>query len=384
MSVELRLQGIGKNFAPGRRVLDDITFTAEPGEYLALMGPSGCGKTTLLRIIAGLETPGEGDIHIGGARANQTPSHRRGVAMMFQRPALVPRRSVRQNLRWAWTLSEPWRHLFGDRAHAARLLDIARMLGLENDLDRPVHQLSGGQQQRVALGRCLLRQAKICLLDEPLGHLDAPLRTELRRQMRSVLRQANLTAIHVTHDPEEACAVGDRVAVMQDGRIVQIDSPAALLRKPGNRFVAEIINQPLGGLNVIAGSISREGMDTFFECAFGRWPISVLQVTALHAALFAATHGGRFPVSLGIAARAVRASSERCLDPERIALALRVVDLEITPAGAWIIASADDNRGQWVGQSDGERFSSGQNVTLSFSMQDAYWFDHATGRTLCP
>jgi ABC-type sugar transport system ATPase subunit len=384
MSVELHLEEIGKTFAPARQVLEQITFTVGPGECLALIGPSGCGKTTLLRLIAGLEQPTEGEIRIGGQCVNLVPSHQREVAMMFQRPALVPQRSVRQNLRWAWGLREPWAHLFGDGERAGELLDVARMLDLEKDLDRPVQQLSGGQQQRVALGRCLLRQAKICLLDEPLGHLDAPLRTDLRRQMRAALRQQGLTTIHVTHDPEEACAVGDRVAVMQGGRIAQIDAPAALLRMPKNRFVAEIIHQPFGGLNVLAGAISREGMNTFFDCAFGRWPVSALKITALHEALFQCenlpANTGKVHVLLGVAARAVRSSTERCLDEELIQLSFPVLEQEITPAGTWIVGG--DARGRWIGQSAGERFSRGQGMAMTFSMQQAYWFDHATGRTL--
>jgi ABC-type sugar transport system ATPase subunit len=378
--VELHLEEIGKSFAPPLKVLDQITFTALPGECLALMGPSGCGKTTLLRLIAGLDEPSEGEIRIGGQPVNQLPGHRRGVAMMFQRPALVPQRSVRQNLRWAWSLRTPWAHLFGDGKRAGELLEVARMLELDKDLDRPVQQLSGGQQQRVALGRCLLRQAKICLLDEPLGHLDAPLRTDLRRQMRAALRHQGLTAIHVTHDAEEACAVGDRVAVMQGGRIVQIDAPAQLLRMPGNRFVAEIIHQPFGGLNVLTGEISREGLDTYFDCAFGRWPVSAVQVSALHDALIQSADPAKLRVTLGIPARAVQCSSQRCLDNELISLSLRTQQFEATPAGTWVIAS--NQRGTWIGQSASERFSRGQDATMTFSMQDAYWFDHTTGRTL--
>ncbi len=382
MSVELHLEEIGKTFAPARQVLHQITFTARAGECLALIGPSGCGKTTLLRLIAGLEQLSEGEIRLGGRCVNLVPSHRREVAMMFQRPALVPQRTVRQNLRWAWSLRESWAHLFGDGKHAGELLAVARMLDLERDLDRPVQQLSGGQQQRVALGRCLLRKAKICLLDEPLGHLDAPLRTDLRRQMRAALRQQGLTTIHVTHDPEEACAVGDRVAVMQGGRIVQIDAPAALLRMPKNRFVAEIIHQPFGGLNVLSGEISREGMDTFFDCAFGRWPVSALKVTELHEMFFQCENpnAAKIHVALGIAARAVRCSTERCLDEELIHLAVPVLEQEVTPAGTWIVGG--DARGRWIGQAANERFSRGQGMTMTFSMQQAYWFDHATGRTL--
>jgi ABC-type sugar transport system ATPase subunit len=388
MTVELCLEEIGKTFPAGVRALDQVTFTVAPGECLALMGRSGCGKTTLLRIIAGLDTATEGEMRIAGARINEVPSQRRGVAMLFQRPALAPSQTVRQNLRWAWSLREPFawvRRLLGrEPEREAELGRVAAMLDLEADLERPVQQLSGGQQQRVALGRCLLRQAKICLLDEPLGQLDAPLRADLRRQMRAALRAQGLTTIHVTHDPEEACAVGDRVAVMQAGRIVQIDTPVGLLHMPGSRFVAEVVHQPFGGLNVLAGEISREGMDTYFECTFGRWPVSALKIAALHEKLYqcenSSSNGGKVHVMLGIAARAVRSSSERCLDTELIQLTLPVLAQECTPGGTWIVAG--DARGRWIGQSAGERFSLGQSVTMTFSTDQAYWFDHATGRTL--
>ena len=152
---------------------------------------------------------------------------------------------------------------------------------------------------------------------------------------------------------------------------------------PKNRFVAEIIHQPFGGLNVLSGQISRDGLDTFFDCPFGRWPVSALQVSALHDALFECetpANAGKIHVTLGIAARAVRSSSERCHDAELIRLSLPVLDQEVTPAGTWIIGG--DERGRWIGQSAGERFSRGQDVTMTFSMQHAHWFDHATGRTL--
>ena len=234
---ELRLDHIGKRFQPARQVLQDVSFTVPAGECLALVGPSGCGKTTLLRIIAGLEQPTTGSVHIDGQSVNHIPCHLRDVALMFQRPALVPNRTVRQNLRWAWSLRDPLSFLRStSEPREQELLRIARLLDLEGDLDRPIQQLSGGQQQRVALGRCLLRRAKICLLDEPLGHLDAPLRSELRRQIRMLAKELHVTLIHVTHDPDEALAVGDRVAVMHEGRIVQIDEPEQLLRASGQSF----------------------------------------------------------------------------------------------------------------------------------------------------
>ena len=245
---ELRFDHIDKTYPPARHVLENISLTVAAGECLALLGPSGCGKTTLLRIIAGLEHPTAGAVFIGDQNVTHLPSHLRDVAMLFQQPALVPTQSARHSLSWAWTLRKTWglwRRT--SNARAAELDHVARLLGLEHDLDRPVQELSGGEQQRVALGRCLLRRAPICLLDEPLAHLDAPLRVDLRRQIRALAREQSMTLIHVTHDPDEALTVGDRVAVMQEGRIVQLDEPSALARLPRNRYVAELTCRQQGG-----------------------------------------------------------------------------------------------------------------------------------------
>src|SRR5262249_41990404 len=218
-------------------------------------------------------------------------------------------------LRLAWTLRQSWRLFFGtDRRRDEELLRVARVLDLERDLDRPLQQLSGGQQQRVALGRCLLRQAKIWLLDEPLGHLDAPLRTDLRRQMRSLAQELCVTTIHVSHDPEEAFSVGERVAIMQQGLIVQADAPAQIYRFPMSRFVAELVHQGNGGVNLLGGRLGRDGIDTYFENAFGRWPISAQILHHLRESLFRGknSHASeeKSHIMMGIAAREVRCGGE--------------------------------------------------------------------------
>jgi ABC-type sugar transport system ATPase subunit len=376
--LDLRLDHIGKTFPPSRHVLEDITLTVGAGECLALLGPSGCGKTTLLRIIAGLEQPSSGDVVLGGQDVKQMPSHRRNVAMLFQRPALVPTQTVRRSLRWSWTLREPWalwRRPSDPREQ--ELERVARLLELERDLERPVQELSGGQQQRVALGRCLLRKAPICLLDEPLGHLDAPLRVELRRQIRALARAQAVTLIHVTHDPEEALAVGDRVAVINEGRIVQIDEPAVLLRSPRNRCIAELVHQHQGGLNLLAGTITREGDRAFFDSAFGRWPIP----EALTFGNYKNFHPepGKFHIILGIAACDVRCDAEHPRQTGEIRLTMPVLQRECSSAGTWIIAG--DGRSRWIGR--GQGFEQGNEVTMSFSMERGYWFDGITGQTLC-
>ena len=385
VAVELYLEEIGKTYSPAARALAAVTLRVTPGEWLALVGPSGCGKTTLLRVIAGLEPPSSGQIIIDGQCVNDVPCHERGVAMLVQRPALIPQQTVRHNLRWAWTLRQSWRLLFGtDRRRDEELVRVARVLDLERDLDRPIQQLSGGQQQRVALGRCLLRQAKLCLLDEPLGHLDAPLRTELRRQIRSLAQELRVTTIHVTHDPEEAFSAGDRVAIMQQGLIVQADAPAEIRHFPMSRFVTELVHQGNGGMNLLGGRICPDGIDTFFENAFGRWPISSQILHNLRESLFQGENShageGKVHIMMGIAASEVRGGGELGGD-EDVRFALPVQQQEHSAAGNWLIAA--DARGRWIGRAaSDERFHRGQVVMMAFSMARAFWFDNVTGRTL--
>ncbi|MBI3822784.1 MAG: ABC transporter ATP-binding protein [Planctomycetes bacterium] len=383
--IELRLEEIGKSYAPGAAALADVSLTVAPGECLAIVGPSGCGKTTLLRVIAGLETPSAGRIFLDGRCVNEVPSHQRDIAMLFQRPALIPQQTVRQNLRWAWTLQAPLRLFRSDHLHDEELTRVARLLDLESILDRPISQLSGGQQQRVALGRCLLRQAKLLLLDEPLGHLDAPLRSDLRRQIRLLVKERGITGLHVTHDPEEAFSVGDRVAVIQAGRLVQIDAPARIRRAPANRFVAELSHHQTGGVNVLEGVVTRHDMDTFFETALGRWPMSVQIVAQLRESLCQGENfhagEGKVAIIIGVAVEDVRCSTAPDAAPDDIRVMLPVLDVESGDDSNSVVAG--DSWRRWIGRAPlDERFDKGQSVTMTFSLGRAYWFDHTTGRTL--
>jgi len=217
-------------------VVRDLDLDTREGEFIALLGPSGCGKSTTLRLIAGLEAPTSGTIRIDERDITGLPSSKRGISMVFQSYALFPHLNVGQNITFGLSVrGEP------RRAQAQKLARVAALLGLEHLLDRRPAQLSGGQQQRVALGRALIAEAPICLLDEPLSNLDAKLRAEMRSEIRGLQRRLGITMIFVTHDQTEAMSMADRVALLNAGRVEQFDTPEMLYTRPANTFVARFI-----------------------------------------------------------------------------------------------------------------------------------------------
>ncbi len=242
---EVVFDKVSKAYPNGTLAVRDLSLRVAAGELVVLLGPSGCGKTTTLRLLAGLERPTGGSISIEGRDVTGAPPHQRDVAFVFQRPALYPHLSVADNLcfaerarRWApWG----WRN---DSALDARLAEVARSLGLGELLRRKPAELSGGQQQRVALGRALMREPAVFLLDEPFSGLDPPLRLEMRRELHLLQRSIRATMIHVTHDQEEAVALADRALVLDRGVVQQLDRPEALLQRPANRFVAGFLGWP--------------------------------------------------------------------------------------------------------------------------------------------
>ncbi len=227
-------------------VLKDVSLRIKPGEFFAFLGPSGCGKTTLLRLIAGFNRADRGDVLVGGEDVSNLPPWKRDVGMVFQSYALWPHMSVAQNV--AFGLEE--RKV--PKAEVVRRVQAALdLVGLGHLADRKPSQLSGGQQQRVAVARTIVVEPKVLLLDEPLSNLDAKMRIQVRRELRDLQQRLNLTTIFVTHDQEEANAICDRIAIMNDGVIQQIGTPVELYEKPANLFVANF----LGAANVIAGKI---------------------------------------------------------------------------------------------------------------------------------
>lgn len=232
--------------------VDDVSFALDDGHCAVVVGPSGCGKTTLLRLIAGLETPETGSILIGGRDVTHSAPAKRDVAMLFQDFALYPHMRIRRNLAFAATLGNESKDVI-----QARLEKIAALLGIEELLDRKPGELSGGQRQRAAVGRVLMRQPNIALYDEPLSNLDANLRVQLRAELKSLQRRFATTTIFVTHDQEEAMSLADLLIVMADGTIQQIGSPAEVYQNPANRFVAGFLGSP--AMNFVDGVLEHAG-----------------------------------------------------------------------------------------------------------------------------
>jgi sn-glycerol 3-phosphate transport system ATP-binding protein len=234
----IKLDHVCKNWGPMRAV-DDVSLTAEEGSLLVLLGPSGCGKSTTLRLIAGLEQLDGGTVAIGGTDVTHLTPAQRKISMVFQSYALFPHLSVAENI------------VFGLRVRRVsraerdqRLQRVAEIVGLEKLLERKPSQLSGGQRQRVALGRAIIAEARVCLMDEPLSNLDAKLRHEMRTEIRALQQRLGITMVYVTHDQTEAMTMADRVVLMRDGRVEQNGTPEQLYNRPATAFTARFIGTP--------------------------------------------------------------------------------------------------------------------------------------------
>lgn len=240
---KVRLQNITRKFG-NSTAIEEITFEVPDGEFWVLVGPSGCGKSTILRAIAGLESIAEGELYIGETLVNSIPARQRDVAMVFQNYALYPHMKVFDNLAFGLRMRNTDPATITKKVQA-----IAESLDLETLLDRKPAQLSGGQQQRVALGRAIIREPKVFLLDEPLSNLDARLRDETRGQLKQLHARLGITTIYVTHDQLEAMTLGDRIVILDRGRIQQIGSPEEIYAQPVNRMVATFLGSP--SMNIV-------------------------------------------------------------------------------------------------------------------------------------
>ena len=233
--------------------VDKLTLEIGDGEFMVLVGPSGCGKSTSLRMLAGLEEVNTGNIYIGDRDVTDLPPKDRDIAMVFQNYALYPHMTVADNMGFALKMQG-----VGKQERAERVLEAAKLLGLEDFLSRKPKALSGGQRQRVAMGRAIVRQPQVFLMDEPLSNLDAKLRVSTRTQIAALQTRLGVTTVYVTHDQVEAMTMGDRVAVMKDGVLQQVDTPLTLYDTPANLFVAGFIGSP--AMNLMSGPIVEGGV----------------------------------------------------------------------------------------------------------------------------
>jgi sn-glycerol 3-phosphate transport system ATP-binding protein len=247
----ISVRGVSKRWAAARAV-EDISFEAEAGSFAVLLGPSGCGKSTTLRLIAGLEQVSSGRVLIGGEDVTALPPSKRNISMVFQSYALFPHLSVAENI------------LFGLKVRGVaaaeqrkRLAKTAGLLGLSGLLERKPSQLSGGQQRRVALGRAIIAETPVCLMDEPLSNLDAQLRHDMRREIRALQQELGITMVYVTHDQTEAMSMADQVILLREGRVVQDAAPAELYARPASVFAARFIGTP--PMNIVALADGAQG-----------------------------------------------------------------------------------------------------------------------------
>jgi multiple sugar transport system ATP-binding protein len=242
---------VTKIYEDGFRAVNDLDLEVQDGEFVVFVGPSGCGKTTALRMLAGLEEISGGEVRIGDRVVNNLPPRDRDVAMVFQNYALYPHMTVAENIGFALRM----RKVKKDEARK-KIAETARIIGLTDHLDRKPKQLSGGQRQRVAMGRAIVREPQVFLMDEPLSNLDAKLRVQMRAEISRIQRQLGVTTVYVTHDQVEAMTMGDRVAVLRRGVLQQFDVPQHLYEKPANLFVASFIGSP--AMNMVEAKVERQ------------------------------------------------------------------------------------------------------------------------------
>ncbi|MCL1986778.1 MAG: sn-glycerol-3-phosphate ABC transporter ATP-binding protein UgpC [Firmicutes bacterium] len=264
----LRLSNIMKKYANGMVAVSDFNLDIGDKEFIIFVGPSGCGKSTTLRMIAGLEEISEGELYIGDRLMNDVAPKDRDIAMVFQNYALYPHMTVYDNMAFGLKLRKTPKAEIEKRVNEA-----AKILAIENLLDRRPKALSGGQRQRVAMGRAIVREPQVFLMDEPLSNLDAKLRVQMRTEITKLHQRLQTTFIYVTHDQTEAMTLGTRIVVMKDGVIQQVDSPVNLYNKPNNLFVAGFIGSPQ--MNLLDAVIKKEGNDVF--ATIGEYNIKLLE-----------------------------------------------------------------------------------------------------------
>ena len=348
----LAIRNIHKTYNETVHILKGIDLEIDAGEFLILVGPSGCGKSTLLSMIAGLDHPTRGSIHIGEREVTHLPSKDRDIAMVFQSYALYPNMTVAQNIAFGLEIRKV------PKAERKAAVDrVSAMLQIGHLLDRKPGQLSGGQRQRVAMGRALARDPKLFLFDEPLSNLDAKLRVEMRAEIKLLHQRTQTTTVYVTHDQVEAMTLGDRIAVMKDGLVQQFGTPNDIYNHPANRFVAEFIGSP--AMNMVDAQRVGQALTAHgVELA-----ITDAQRAAVQAHGSAELVYGLRPESIGFAATGLRGKLSM-----------------IEPTGPETYATVDTAAGKLTARVPGVlQAAVGDAVHLQWAAEQSHLFDRASG-----
>ncbi len=378
------LDHVTKVYAGGVTAVDDVSLDIADGEFMVLVGPSGCGKSTLLRTIAGLEEVSAGRVLIGGKDVTHIAPRQRDIAMVFQNYALYPHMTVGENLGFALKLRK-----VPKQERAERVLQYATKLGLEELLDRKPAELSGGQRQRVAMGRAMVREPKAFLMDEPLSNLDAKLRVSMRGELARLHERLGVTTIYVTHDQIEAMTLGQRVAVLRDGVLQQVDTPQVLFRRPANLFVAAFIGSPSMNLveaDVSEGTVSFPGFDLPLPGAatprngqviLGIRPTDFSDGTSADPALPRMRVRAEIVEDLGAEMHVLFPIDA----PRVVAEAVRAAAQDIAEEEGALFA--DDQRSMFTARIDAtDRIGPGSTLELAVDTRRLHFFDPATGAAL--
>jgi len=360
----ITIDRLSKHFSDGGETVvavDELDLTVEDGDFVVFVGPSGCGKTTTLRCIAGLETVTDGEIVLGDKTVTGTPPENRNIAMVFQSYALYPHMTVRENMGFGLKYSTD----LSTSEIRDRIRDAAEMMGIQELLDRKPGDLSGGQQQRVALGRAVVRDPETFLMDEPLSNLDAKLRAEMRTYLQQLQEDIDVTTIYVTHDQTEAMTMGDKIAILDDGRLQQYGTPAECYHQPRNTFVAEFLGEP--SINLLEMSLQAGRIESpYFECEVD---------PGLE------THGSHDEVIVGVRPEAVRISEGEPADSTAFRATVAVV--EHLGKESNIHLTIDETGEELTAIVDGQpSIAAGEQVTAHLPPASVHVFDGRDGEVI--
>jgi len=365
---EVVLKSVRKVFDKSVVAVDDVSIEIGEGEFVVLVGPSGCGKSTTLRMIAGLEEITSGEIYIDGVLVNELPPKDRDIAMVFQNYALYPHMTVYGNMAFGLKLRK-----FPKNEIDERVREAAAILDIEDLLERRPGALSGGQRQRVAVGRAIVRKPKVFLFDEPLSNLDAKLRVQTRAEISKLHTRLGATMVYVTHDQVEAMTMGDRIAVMNEGLVQQVDTPLSLYDYPKNQFVAGFIGSP--GMNFVEGRITSEGdRNLVFEQDGLRLPLGRTQTERLR-------HHDKTQVVLGIRPEDIHDVESAARADKNTAPLTATVEV-VEPMGSEVFLTLRAGKSALVARVDPSNMPSvNDTVTLAVEIDKAHFFDHGEGHT---